>query len=712
MEMGSITSKIGSLMPGAGNGEIFMIILPFIISLIAAVVGVIFWIRLIKKKRVASGAQFIKQKNRNNSFDWLLQMLKKTPGLSREYQKIRAKTLLLYPGNQVQADIEATKLMGQSVLVLVAGVIASIVLSQGDIYYLGLGFFLSFVVFQAFTSRSTRKTENKILEQLASFVSDLIFVYREHDGHLDDALYDMLIDLPYPLNQHIEEVYRIVSSSNPENESTAYTEKAPNNFLLSFVSLAVPTVIYGDKILSDGNTTFVKGLMNLNKQINGEILKRNRIDAAFTSMEKVAIAPILLMKPLEHSFFLKNMPETADYFNGAPGVLIMTLIFLSAFVSMKVIDILRTFERPTSKERDFYSALLDPNTHRNGVDKAKPKIFRDLANTLNEWLNIIYSKHYTRFRKIEHNMEMTGDRTGIKAHMMKRIVVFCATTMLFIASFMFVDVASSRNVLTNYTEAFKNTAVPDVEYTEEMENMAKMVALNHRGDYRTLTDEEMAVEIREHCEKIKGDQYVDEVVKAVRASYRKYDEIYFRWYYILISIGGGLIASLFPTYLLSYKAKTMEMQKEDEVNSFNLLALIFMDMDSIQISTLLEWMERFAYSYKPAIQKCIIDIDLGQEEALQKLHDSDDLRTFQKFIRCIKSIDKVGIKKAFADIEIQQEYHNDKRKLDNEILVKKRSSKASMVSWIPLVEVMLGWVIGPMIMYALKMVDSLRGVVG
>ena len=51
MEMGSITSKIGSLMPGAGNGEIFMIILPFIISLIAAVVGVIFWIRLIKKKR-------------------------------------------------------------------------------------------------------------------------------------------------------------------------------------------------------------------------------------------------------------------------------------------------------------------------------------------------------------------------------------------------------------------------------------------------------------------------------------------------------------------------------------------------------------------------------------------------------------------------------------------------------------------------------------
>ncbi len=711
--MESINASFGSLMPSIGiNGDVLMMFLPLIVALIAAIVGVVWFLKRQKKKKAATGAQFIKQKTKKNNFNWVLQVLKRLPGMSREYQRIRAKTTLLYPGSQVQADIEATKLLGKSTLVLVVGTIGTIILAQGDIYFTGLGIFLSFVIFQSFISRATRKTENLIIEQLSSFVSDLISSYREHGGQLDDALYDMLIELPYPINQHVEEVYRIITSSNPEEEATAYTEKAPNNYLLSFVSLAVPTVIYGDKTLPDGNTTFVKGLMNLVKQINEETLKRSRIDAAFASMEKVAIVPILLMKPLEHSFFLKNMPETASYFNGAPGIMVMTVIFLSAFVVMKIIDILRTFERPATKENDFFSDLLDPNTHKNGVDKAKGEFWRRFANDMNEFLNIVYSKHYTRYKKIEHNMEITGDRTGVKAHMLKSITVFITTSMLFMTSFMFVNFASSRNVLTNYTEAFKNTAVPDAEYTTEMENMARQVALHHKGDYRSLTDEEMAKEIRANSEVLKADQYVDEVVKAVRASYKTYETIYFRWYYVLISIGAGMIAAVFPTFLLSYRAKTMKMQKEDEVNAFNLLALIFMDMNSIQVVTLLEWMERFAYSYKPAIQQCIIDMDMGQEEALQRLHDSDDLKSFKKFIRCMLSIDKVGIKKAFADIEIQQDYHNEKRKLDNELLVKGRSSKASMASWVPLIEVMLGWIIGPMIMYAFKMISMLKDVMG
>ena len=74
------------------------------------------------------------------------------------------------------------------------------------------------------------------------------------------------------------------------------------------------------------------------------------------------------------------------------------------------------------------------------------------------------------------------------------------------------------------------------------------------------------------------------------------------------------------------------------------------------------------------------------------------------------AVDKMGFKNAFADIEIQQDYYNEKRKLDNENLVKQRAAKASLVSWGPLVLVMGGWIIGPMIMYALKMVENLQSI--
>ncbi|MCR5777594.1 MAG: hypothetical protein K6G84_09310, partial [Lachnospiraceae bacterium] len=643
----------------------FTMLLPFIISGIGAIAFVFFWFFYIKRRK-SHGAEFIKQKNRKNNFDWFLKLIKGTPGLAREYNRIKEKTNLLYPGSSVQADIEATKLLRNSLGILFGGIALTVFMAKGDIYFIGLGSFLSFVIFQAYISRSTRKIENNLIVQLGDFVSELISVYREHGGHLDDALYDMLVDLPYPINQHIEEVYKIITSYNPEEEATNYTERAANNFLLSFVSLAVPTVIYGDKTLDDGNTAFVKGLMKLKKQINEETLKRDRIDAAFASMEKVAIAPILLMKPLEHMFFLKNMPETEKYFTGVVGVSVITLIFLSAFVVLKVIDILRTFERPATKESDFFSELLDPNTHKKGVTKAKVGFAKTFALKANEVLNLFYSKHYTKCKKIEHNMEITGDRTGVKAHILKSLTVSLATCTLVVISFLFINVASVNTTLTNYKQTFQNVAVPDVTYTEEMENMAKTVALHHKGDYRSLSDEELKKEIRESTTVIKSDEYLNLVETAVKDAWAKSATIYFRWYYILIAMMAGAFAGLFPTWLLKYRAKTMLMQKEDEVNSFNLLAMIFMDMNSIQVSTLLEWMERFSYSYKPAIQECIVNMDMGQSAALQDLHDSDDLHSFQKFVRSMMAVDNMGFKKAFADIEIQQEYYNDKRKFDNE----------------------------------------------
>ena len=57
----------------------------------------------------------------------------------------------------------------------------------------------------------------------------------------------------------------------------------------------------------------------------------------------------------------------------------------------------------------------------------------------------------------------------------------------------------------------------------------------------------------------------------------------------------------------------------------NLLALIFMDMDGTQVSTVLEWMERFSYSYKTAISECIVNLEMGEQRALQKLYEYNNI---------------------------------------------------------------------------------------
>lgn len=663
-----------------------VLLLPLSFTVILGITAVVMILRQ-KKSGAAKGVQIIKYQKGKNSLYMFYRLFQRIPLLNKEFRKVEQRVRILFPADEVSVNIESTRIMMRSLGIFFGVIAVTLITFMGDLYYLAFGLFIAFVMFKGRIATKLEKGEQTLLNQFSEFMSDLISAYRENHGRLDDAINSMIDDLPYFVGLHISKIYEIIKSPHLEEAAEKYADYSPNIFLLSLVSLVVPTRIYGDKELSDGNTTFTKGLMNLKKQLNEEILKRERIDLAFSSLTTISLAAVVVIKPLEW-FFLKFFPQTATFFTSPIGLAAMTAIFITSYACYTLVLSLKSQRRDDIKEDTLWKKIA-----------AKP--------WLNRILNMQYKRHYTKMVRMERELNSIGDHTGVKAHLVKcaamALVVFIVAHVMFIVA----DVSTARKALNDFSSEFTNTIVPDESYTEAMKGLSKDLANAHKND-REIDEEALKEEIRAKGTVIKKDDHVDPVVKMVEKRVAKYQKTYFKWWYEPIIFLLATIAFMAPTWILHFKAKAMIMSREDEVNSFNLLAMIFMDMDGIQITTLLEWMERFSYFYREAVMQCIIEVPMGKQKALEKLLAYDGMPDFRKFVKCMMNIDEVGFKKAFADIEIQQDYYNEKRKVDNERLISRKKTKAEKLAFAPIYATIALWLILPIIIYAYELVIQFR----
>lgn len=653
--------------------------------------GLFFW-KQKKRSGPTSDMKIVKFEKKKNKYYQLYKLFNTVPGIRNEFAKVKESVRLIYPTDQITINEESVKLMMKPFGLFVGISIFSFIINEGEFYPVILGIFIAYIVFRGMIDKRLATVEQRLLRQFSDFLSSLISVYSEEDGKLDDAIYSMIDTLPTLMALHASKFYDVITSQHLDEAASEYKEVAPNNFFMGFISLAVPTKHFGDTKLPDGNTTFIKGLMNLKKQTDEQILKLGKIDRAFSSLSTIATIPVFTIKPLQ-MYFSFFMPQTASFYEGPLGTVTLTVVFISAYFCYNMISSLKSTRKKEIIENSIWLRAL----------KKFPG--------LNSALNIQYRKYYTKWQRIEKKMIATGDKTGVKAHIVKCMAYAVAGFLIVNVLFLVGDFSAAKESISNFENTFQNTVVPDDSYTSSMENVSKEIVKSHLKD-DSLNDNEIKKEIIQKDPKLNTDTYITAVTSAVHKSYSKYNSIYFKWYFEIIALLMGAIAFNVPTWLLNFDTKAMEMEKEDEVNSFNLLAMIFMDMESIKISDLLEWMERFSYNYQNDISECIVNYEMGQNKALDKLMESDNLPGFQKFVRCMKNVDKIGMKEAFKDIEIQQDYYNKKREDEDLELIQRKSRMAKTISYVPAVEEVILWVLLPMIMYAANLVISLQSSLG
>ena len=125
-------------------------------------------------------------------------------------------------------------------------------------------------------------------------------------------------------------------------------------------------------------------------------------------------------------------------------------------------------------------------------------------------------------------------------------------------------------------------------------------------------------------------------------------------------------------------------------------------MDSISILNILEFMEDFAVLFKDSIHTCINDFDAGDIEALNKMKETEKFEPFRRIVNGLIISDKIGICNAFDEISTDQVYYQDKRKLDNEMLLAKKGVIGKIIANIPLILTIGLYLITPFVVESLN----------
>ena len=532
------------------------------------------------------------------------------------------------------------------------------------------------------------RLDKKLDAQFSDFLSDVRHYYHEtHD--VVDSVYDTLEDCPYELGLHINKIYTVLSGVHTEKDIEKYTDIAPNRFIMTFAAVAATIKEYGDKRLENGEWLFLHNLNFIKEELNVEILKKHKNSYLFSGLKFVAVAPIFFLKPIQW-WATSNMPDLQNFYDSGAGTAILAAVFAISIICYQMISNLRDGRVDSMRE----SVLLQKMAQ---------------LPVLRRFLTAEVNRDYSKSLRYGDDLKMVGEDIGPREFLLRRCIWAVVLFVICIGMNVFVQIREKASVINNFTTSFESSTVPSLEYRETMREASKGLihdVMENKYPYR-----------EELVDKIKTDYnmrpaYANEVADELYSRKEKYDDMYFKWYFLLEAILAMIIGFNVPLGMLKYQVTIMQMSMEDEVVQYHTLAMILMYVDGMTLDTMLEWMERFAFCFKNSISKCILNLQYSQQNALEQMKKDESFPPFKRFCDNLMAVDNVGIVSAFDEIVSEKEYYKKKREQDNQETMEKKSNLGKLIAFVPVFCAVAGYMIAPFMSMALQMLQVMNTVTG
>ena len=236
------------------------------------------------------------------------------------------------------------------------------------------------------------------------------------------------------------------------------------------------------------------------------------------------------------------------------------------------------------------------------------------------------------------------------------------------------------------------------------------IAAEYAVDYKYVrnTDADVLAEQIAEKEAIKKN-YAEMIVSVIKGRAEAVSEQHYRWYMFLFAIAGAFVAYHVPYYILVHKNKMAKEEQLNELEQFQTLAIMLMNMDGITLNTILEWMERFSFCFREDIRRCILMLEKSETEALEMLKNTDYM-PFANFVDCLLSIDNVGVRLAFAELEQERTYNRNKTQQNMKHAMKRKARLCRTMAFIPLYAVLYGYLIIPFVVYVFNMFNDFENI--
>jgi len=180
-----------------------------------------------------------------------------------------------------------------------------------------------------------KKFEIKMLMETERLFEDVIHFYYM-DYRIDNALYRAREHLCNDMKAAVDQIYELLLSPDKEESLREYYDNIPNKYLRAFVGRCVWVMERGDKE-HEGSLLFVKNLENLQREINIETDKLQRMEMEFMGVILCVTAPVFCIDVVKR-FAISLKEDMEVFYYGSRGFLLdlgLIAVILGIYVIMR-----------------------------------------------------------------------------------------------------------------------------------------------------------------------------------------------------------------------------------------------------------------------------------------------------------------------------------------------------------------------------------------
>lgn len=526
------------------------------------------------------------------------------------------------------------------------------------------------------------KKQKRLLKGLENYLSSLRHYYHQ-SGSIEEAVAESMWECGRENGLVLSRLYEVLVSGK-EEQWESYQQEAPDRFFFSFFTLCRITMEYGD-VWENGNSVFLKNLNALKKEIRLEYLKRNALEQKLCGLFFIAVLPLFFLRAIEQ-WGIGNLPQLKRYYEGGYGVMVFCALLAMVYAAYRVLLFLKR-----GNERFYY--------HRSPAVEAVAKRLGKLW----KWI----SHHFPgRVEYVRQLLRRAVWQDGWEVHLVKRAAVFLLT---FVMGLFFMAYAVSREKMgiLNDTMDYQSTAfLNQGDLPLAQEKIAYFC-----GKYREKTPRkgELKRQLKDafwEDGSVLGEEDAGLLEKEIKRRLWLYREKGLGFWQVCLMLLVSFLASFLPVLSLALRAFFIQGSLEDEVGQLQSVLLMLRKIRRMDIMTMLTWMEAVSFYFRRSLEKCVDSYDYLGMEALENLRAEESFPLFAHLVENLENCDRIGVEKAFEEMEGQKDLFFEKRKQENQYESENKGVIGRVMAFMPICITIGFYLIVPFVLESLSQLEG------
>ena len=618
----------------------------------------------------------------------------KIPFIKRYLYKLRRRLEILNIDDEYTTRKDTARILSKAILILIPVVLLTIIITSSNILLMSILLIFELFIVDTMVDGMVDKIDNKLLKEQIDFFAEIRHAYHEFNM-VEEAIYQVSLDDEKSVSRQGEKIYEILISDDPETELEKYYDIAPNSYLKEFAGISYLTREFGDRKEDNGSSLYLKNIDNITQEMQIEILKRDKLNYVFQSLAFISIAPVLLLEPLK-SWSVSNFTFTQSFYNGKLGMIVQILI-----VVLTVVSYIMTRKL---KDNGGVQVEIAKNEHPWQEKVYKNPILKRVVNCF------IPKKGTKDYRKMQKLLKDSASKSKMEWVYINRI---CLAVITFFATILLAAQLHQIAINYVYTEPTTDSMVLGTLSDENQRAADELTQQDNyfldrlKGDL-DITVEEIQAEMIRSTYYEEDDENLQKDSERILEKLRVINSESMQWSEELLAIVLALVGYMAPVWMMMFQKKMREMEMESEVMQFQTIILMLMKIERVNVEMILEWLERYANIFKEPIARCVNNYEAGAWEALEELKNSVTNRDMIRIVESLQAaVEKIPIREAFDELDADRDYHQEKRKDANNILISRKGLIGKGVGFAPMVCLFVGYLIIPLVVIGLtSMTDA------